>query len=137
MVGNALLITYAFTVSNTGNVPLTQITVTDVNEALPLVTLSQQDGPTGQWVKQPAMTAARQAAELAEFAVSTQGLRRFGIFYPSDPYGIGLSDAFRDEVQKRGGTVVGSVVYDPNQREHSVEMLSLAKWIGLCHHRSA
>ncbi len=96
---------------------------------LPLVTLSQQDGPTGQWVKQPAMTAARQAAELAEFAVSTQGLRRFGIFYPSDPYGIGLSDAFRDEVQKRGATVVGSMVYDPNQREHSVEMLSLAKWI--------
>jgi ABC-type branched-subunit amino acid transport system substrate-binding protein len=96
---------------------------------VPTLLLSQQDGPTGQWVKQPAMTAARQAAELAEYAVAGQGLRRFGILYPNDPYGVDLSSAFRDEVGRRGGTVVGSIVYDPHQREFNVELLSVDKWI--------
>lgn len=96
---------------------------------VPTVLLSQQDGATGQWVKQPAMTAADQAAQLAEYAVAGQGLRRFGILYPNDPYGIALSSAFREEVQRRGASVVGSVVYDPHQREFSVELLSVDKWI--------
>lgn len=96
---------------------------------VPIVLLSQQDGPTGRWVKQPAMTAADQAARLADYAVSGQGLKRFGILYPNDPYGIALSSAFRGEVERRGGSVVGSVVYDPHQREFSVELLSVDKWI--------
>ena len=95
---------------------------------VPMVLLSQQDGTTGQWVKQPAMTAARQAAELVDYATS-QGLRRFGILYPNDPYGVGLSSAFRDAVSKHGGSVVGSIVYDPHQREFNVELLSVDKWI--------
>jgi ABC-type branched-subunit amino acid transport system substrate-binding protein len=96
---------------------------------VPMIVLSQQDGPTGQWVKQPAMTAARQASALVEYAMEGQGLRRFGILYPNDPYGVGLSTAFRDEVSRRGGTVVGSIVYDPHQREFNVELLSVDKWI--------
>lgn len=95
---------------------------------VPTVLLSQQDGTTGQWVKQPAMTAARQATELVDYATG-QGVRRFGILYPNDPYGIGLSTAFREEVDKHGGTVVGAVVYDPQQREFNVELLSVDKWI--------
>ena len=96
---------------------------------VPTILLSQQDSSTGQWVKQPAMTSSSQAAELAEYAIAGQGLRRFGILYPNDPYGVALSSAFRDEVTKRGGTVVGSVVYDPHQREFNVELLSVDKWI--------
>lgn len=95
---------------------------------VPTVLLSQQDGGTGQWVKQPAMTATRQASVLVEYAIA-QGLRRFGILYPNDPYGVGLSSAFRDEVSHHGGTVVGSIVYDPHQREFNVELLSVDKWI--------
>ena len=96
---------------------------------VPTVLLSQQDGTTGQWVKQPAMTSASQAAQLAEYAMTTQGLHNFGILYPNDPYGVSLSTAFRDEVARRGGTVVGSIVYDPHQREFNVELLSVDKWI--------
>ncbi len=95
---------------------------------VPTLLLSQQDGPTGRWVKQPAMTAARQAEALAEYAIDAQGLRRFAILYPNDPYGTALSSAFRDELARRGATLVGSLVYDPNQREFSVEALSVAKW---------
>ena len=96
---------------------------------LPMVVLSQQVGISGRWVVQPSMTADRQAAELAEYAVAGQGLRTFGILYPNDPYGIALSQAFHQQVEQRGGRVVGSVTYDPNQKEFSVELLSLDKWI--------
>jgi ABC-type branched-subunit amino acid transport system substrate-binding protein len=96
---------------------------------LPLVVLSQQEGISGRWVVQPAMTAERQAAELAEYAVVGQGMRRLGILYPNDQYGIALSTAFRQQVEKRGGRIVGSVTYDSSQREFSVELLSVDKWI--------
>jgi ABC-type branched-subunit amino acid transport system substrate-binding protein len=96
---------------------------------LPLVVLSQQEGISGRWVVQPAMTADRQAAELAEYAVVGQGMRQLGILYPNDQYGIALSSAFRQQVEKRGGRVVGSVTYDSSQREFSVELLSVDKWI--------
>jgi ABC-type branched-subunit amino acid transport system substrate-binding protein len=96
---------------------------------LPLVVLSQQEGIGGRWIIQPAMTAERQAAELAEYAVRSQGLRKVGILYPNDPYGTALANAFRQQVEQRGGQVVGAVSYDPNQKEFSVELLSLQKWI--------
>lgn len=96
---------------------------------LPLVVLAQQEGLSGRWIVQPAMTAERQAAELAEYAVGSQGLRKFGILYPNDPYGSALAQAFRQQVEQRGGRVVGSVTYDANQKEFSVELLSLDKWI--------
>jgi ABC-type branched-subunit amino acid transport system substrate-binding protein len=95
---------------------------------LPMVVLSQQEGVTGRWVIQPAMTSERQATELAEYAIA-QGLRRVAILYPNDPYGIALSSAFRQQIDRRGGTVVGSVVYEPTQKEFSVELLSVDKWI--------
>jgi ABC-type branched-subunit amino acid transport system substrate-binding protein len=95
---------------------------------LPLVVLSQQEGISGRWVVQPAMTAERQAAELADYAIG-QGLRKFGILYPNDPYGITLSQAFRQLVEQRGGQVVGSITYDASQKEFSVELLSVDKWV--------
>ena len=99
-----------------------------VGASVPMILLSQQDNATGQWVKQPAMTSTSQATELVQYA-SSQGLHTFGILYPNNPYGVSLSTAFRDEVARRGGTVVGAIVYDPNQREFNVELLSVDKWI--------
>lgn len=96
---------------------------------LPMVVLSQQEGISGRWVVQPAMTAERQAAELAEYSINGKGLRKFGILYPNDQYGIALSQAFRQQVEQRSGQVVGAVTYDPKQKEFSVELLSLDKWI--------
>jgi ABC-type branched-subunit amino acid transport system substrate-binding protein len=93
---------------------------------LPLVVLSQET-VTGHWIVQPAMTAERQTAELAEYAIA-QGLRKIGVLYPNDPYGMALSDAFRTQFQQRGGQVVGAITYDPHQTEFSVELLSVDKW---------
>lgn len=96
---------------------------------LPLVVLAQQEGGGGRWIVQPGMTADRQAAELADYAVGTRGLRKFGILYPNDPYGTALAQAFRQHVEQRGGKVVGTITYDAKQKEFSVELLSVDKWI--------
>ncbi|MEO8604549.1 MAG: penicillin-binding protein activator, partial [bacterium] len=96
---------------------------------LPMVLLAQQEGVTGEWVMQPAMTSARQAGELAEYAVAMKGLKRFGVLYPGDQYGSALSAAFKEQVEQRGGQVVGAISYDPHQREFSVELLSVGKWV--------
>ena len=96
---------------------------------MPMVVLSQQEGISGRWVVQPAMTAERQAAALAEYGVKGRGLRKFGILYPNDQYGIQLSQAFRQQVEERGGQIIGAVTYDPKQKEFSVELLSIDKWI--------
>ena len=96
---------------------------------LPLVVLAQQEGIEGRWIVQPGMTADRQCAELAEYAIGNQRLRKFGVLYPNTPYGRALADAFRHQVEQRGGQVVGSLSYDPKQKEFSVELLSADKWI--------
>jgi ABC-type branched-subunit amino acid transport system substrate-binding protein len=96
---------------------------------LPLVVLAQQEGSGGRWIVQPGMTADRQAAELADYAVGTRGLRKFGILYPNDPYGSALAQAFRQHVEQRGGRVVGTITYDAKQKEFSVELLSVDKWV--------
>jgi len=95
---------------------------------LPLLVLAQNQGVVGRYVMQTAMTYERQAEQLAEYAVRTGGLRRFGILYPRDGYGQGLSRAFRDAVEKRGAKIIGSLAYAPGAEEFSVEVLSVEKW---------
>lgn len=94
---------------------------------IPLVVLSQE-GISGRWIVQPAMTADRQAAALADYALG-QNLKKIGVLYPNDPYGSALSDAFRAQMSQRGGQVVGAITYDPHQTEFSVELLSVDKWV--------
>jgi ABC-type branched-subunit amino acid transport system substrate-binding protein len=96
---------------------------------MPMIALSQREGIAGAYVIQPTMTHERQADALAEYAVGLLGLRTFGIIYPSDAYGSGLADAFRTEVTKRNGQIVGAVSYGPDANEFGVEVLTMKKWV--------
>lgn len=96
---------------------------------LPLFSLAQSKNLTGRYVLQTAMTHASQASRLAEFAIGTGALRKFGILFPRDAYGMALSDAFREEVGRRGGQVVGAIAYEPGATEFSVEVLTLQRWV--------
>ncbi len=96
---------------------------------LPMIVLSQRSGITGGYVIQPAMTYRRQAVQLADYAVDVRGLRRFAVISPRDSYGSALAQAFRDEVEQRGGQVVGSLIYEPHATEFSVEALSVERWV--------
>jgi len=51
---------------------------------------------------------------LVAHAVESAGLGRFAILYPEDAYGRGTRDLFWDQVEARGGRVVGVQSYDPD-----------------------
>lgn len=95
---------------------------------MPMIALSQREGIAGPFVIQTTMTNERQAGALAEYAVGLLGLRNFGIIHPSDAYGTGLAEAFRNEVTKRNGRIVGAVSYGPEANEFGIEVLSMKKW---------
>ncbi len=56
---------------------------------------------------------------LAEHAISELGITRFGILYPRDAYGRGLSDLFWTAVEMRGGSIVALSSYDPDSTDFS------------------
>jgi len=45
--------------------------------------------------------------------MEVEGLQRFAILYPSNPYGETTRDLFFTGVRKRGGTIARAVAYDP------------------------
>jgi len=50
---------------------------------------------------------------LVDHAMNELGAQRFAILYPRDAYGRGLRGLFWDEVEDRGGYIVGVASYDP------------------------
>jgi len=83
---------------------------------LPLLLLSQQDGLGGTYALQTGMTRSRQVGTLLDYAMDKIRLRRFGVLYPKDTYGEEFLSAFKAEVERRGGTVVGTGGYPPGAR---------------------
>lgn len=83
---------------------------------LPLLTLSAKGGttPPGGHVYRFGATAQSEADALAKYAIEVQGLRRFGVLYPEDPYGRGLRDLFDQAVQAKGGGIVRAIGYEPH-----------------------
>ncbi len=96
---------------------------------LPLFSLAQSRNLSGRFILQTAMTHEMQASRLAEFATGAGMLRKFGVLFPRDAYGMALADAFQDEVKRRGGTIVGSIAYEPGAKEFFVEVLTLQRWV--------
>jgi len=93
---------------------------------LPLFLLSQRDGLGGRYVMQVGMTRSNLVSTLLGYAMDRIRLRRFGIVYPSDAYGKQFLSAFREEVKRRGGTVVGTDAYRPQTR--GVDGAAVKKW---------
>jgi ABC-type branched-subunit amino acid transport system substrate-binding protein len=80
---------------------------------VPLLLLSHGEVPTGRFVLQAGVTRAREVEALLDYATQKVRVRRFGVLYPDDQYGKELLGAFRAEVARRGGTVVGTDTYAP------------------------
>ncbi len=96
---------------------------------MPLAILAQRQRVDGSSILNAAMTYERQAAALAEYAATTLGISRVGVLYPRDVYGTSLAEAFRDQFERRGGHVVGTLAYSPGTRDFGVETLSVRRWI--------
>ncbi len=65
---------------------------------------------------------------LAEHAIRDLGITRFGILYPRDAYGRGLSGLFWNAVEMRGGSIVALASYEPDSTDFSASIRKLAGW---------
>ena len=96
---------------------------------VPLLTLSQKELPTGkgEFVFQNSLTPSEQIQTLVNFAVKELELRTFAVFYPNSPYGLYFKNLFNQEITRRGGKILGSVVYQEGQTDFSQEIKGFFK----------
>ncbi len=95
---------------------------------LPLLLLSPGTEPVGRYVLQASVSRSLPVGALLDYAMQKVRLRRFGVLYPTDAYGKELSETFRDEVGRRGGTVVGVNSYPPGVRNVDVDVATVKQW---------
>lgn len=95
---------------------------------LPLLLLSPRDRLDGTFALQAGMTRSGQVRTLLDYAIDKVRLRRFGVVYPNDPYGKEFLSAFRSEVERRGGAMVGIDAYPPTAKSLTAEVGTVRKW---------
>lgn len=78
-----------------------------------------------EFVFRNAMTRDLQGRFLAQYAVNDLGLRRFVILYPTEAYGVELTEVFSNEVRSLGGEIVASVSYDRSQTDFKGQILEI------------
>ncbi len=98
---------------------------------VPLLSLARADrgAPASPWAFRLGLAPELEAAELAEFAVSELGAKRFAILYPGDTYGRTLEGLFWDAVEERGGAVVAVASYDPEATDWKDPIRRLAGFV--------
>lgn len=86
---------------------------------VPTIALSQKSGVTeiGPRVFRNALTAEMQIRYLVRVAINEMGMRRFGIMYPNDPYGVEYANIFWDEVLARGGEITAVQTYSDKETD--------------------
>ncbi len=94
---------------------------------IPLVSLSRRDGvpQAGPWSFRLALTARKQARDLAAMAVEGLGMKRFAIMYPRYAFGVELMNAFWDELELRQAEVTAIESYAHDQTTFTPEAKSL------------
>jgi branched-chain amino acid transport system substrate-binding protein len=94
---------------------------------VPILTLTRAEAITqlGPWVFRNMLTNAAQAEALARYTTEVLGFKRFAILYPNKPYGVELTNAFWDELQRRGAQVRGVESYDHDQTTFTAEAKKL------------
>ncbi len=95
---------------------------------IPLLLLSLRDGFTGRYALQVAITQRQQVRAILAHARQDLHLIRFAVFHPDNEYGRSFTSLFADEVQRQGGTVVGTQTYGVDQHTFATEAAALRAW---------
>ena len=91
-----------------------------------MLLLSRRDGLNGPFALQVGVTRAEQVNGLLDYTMGKIRLRRFALLYPKAATDV--ASAFRSEVERRGGTVVGAVAYPTGTRNLLSEAPIIRKW---------
>jgi ABC-type branched-subunit amino acid transport system substrate-binding protein len=94
---------------------------------VPLLTLAQREDLAflGESVFRLGLTASDQVRALLDYAFERAGARRFAILWPRDDYGLLFKNLFWEEVERRGGEVVGAEGYTPGAADLQAEIKRL------------
>lgn len=79
----------------------------------------------GPYIFRNSLTNEMQGREMARFAMSNLGLKRFAVLSPEDGYGETLAQSFMKEVSARGGTVTAWSTYFPSASDFKRPILDL------------
>ncbi|MFM8269632.1 MAG: penicillin-binding protein activator [Pseudomonadota bacterium] len=79
----------------------------------------------GPYIFQNALTPKVQLENLVRFSVADRGLQRFAILSPSNAFGRDMTNEFWEQVESRGGKVVGVEFYDPTETDFQDSIKSL------------
>jgi branched-chain amino acid transport system substrate-binding protein len=71
------------------------------------------------------VTPQEQVRAMVEFGMEALEARRFAILYPRDSYGTEYKNLFWEEVESRGGTIVGVEAYEPGAVDIQTEIRKL------------
>ncbi len=84
---------------------------------LPMVSLSRVEGipAIGPHIFRNMLTNSAQGRALADFAVDRLGYKTFAVLQPNIPYGDELTQAFWDELERRGAQMRGYETYEAEQ----------------------
>ena len=98
------------------------------SERLPLLALTarQEVARERPYVFRVRTLPQEEAERLVDHAVRDLGAQRFGILYPRDAYGRGLSGLFWRAVEERGGRVVALASYEPEATDFAKPIRRLA-----------
>ncbi len=94
-----------------------QITQRAQELGMPILTLSQQPGVSGDYIFSAGLTPRAQAYEVAKYAIEQLGMRRFAILHPRDKFGEQFSQNYWDAVESLGGKIVGIESYSPGETD--------------------
>lgn len=86
---------------------------------VPIISLSQRASLTesSPLIFRNSLTGEMMVRELVRYAMDVQKIRRFGILYPNDAYGVEYANTFWDEVLARGGEITAVQNYSPRETD--------------------
>ena len=96
---------------------------------IPLLTLSQKEllAFKGEFVFQNSLIPSEQIQTLVDYTTQVVGLRTFAVFYPNSPYGLYFKNLFNQEITRKGGKVLGAVIYQEDQTDFTQEIKGFFK----------
>ncbi len=88
---------------------------------IPNISLSQKNDITnvGDYVFKNALSYKSQVKAILDVATKEYGYKKFGILFPNDPYGTGMSNAFWDEANERNLKIVTAERYSSDTKSYT------------------
>ncbi len=101
---------------------------------VPIITFTQKDGiaKEGDMVFRNFLTPAKEINTILDKSMDEMGMRRFGIFYPDNPYGRFFMNLFWDKVEEKDGTITAVESYKVGETDFAV---GIKKMVGLYYPR--